>query len=95
MPPKAATNNAAGPEIAPSETPNPATNAEVTAALGELLGRPTVLPVPAFALRLGLGEFSTEILGSHRVLPTRLVGAGFAFEDPTIVDALSWARSTR
>jgi hypothetical protein len=75
--------------------PNPATNAEVTAALGELLGRPTALPVPAFALRLGLGEFSTEILGSHRVLPSRLVGAGFTFEDPTIVEALSWARSTR
>lgn len=75
--------------------PNPVTNAEVTRAMGALLRRPTVLPVPAPALKLALGEFSSEILGSIRVLPTKLLDAGFVFEDPTIEQALAWARSTR
>jgi NAD dependent epimerase/dehydratase family enzyme len=75
--------------------PNPVTNAEVTRALGALLRRPTVLPVPAPALRLALGEFSSEILGSIRVLPTRLQESGFVFEDPTIDEALAYALSTR
>ncbi|MFM7147977.1 MAG: TIGR01777 family oxidoreductase, partial [Actinomycetales bacterium] len=46
--------------------PNPATNAEVTAAMGKVLGRPTLFPVPAVALKTALGEFSTEILSSAR-----------------------------
>lgn len=71
--------------------PNPATNAEVTRAMGDLLKRPTVLPVPAKALQLALGEFSSEVLGSARVLPTRLLEAGFAFQDPTIDAALASA----
>lgn len=75
--------------------PNPATNAEVTAAMGRLLKRPTVLPVPAKALELALGEFSSEVLGSARVLPARLLEAGFAFQDPTIDDALAAALATR
>jgi uncharacterized protein (TIGR01777 family) len=68
--------------------PNPVTNAEITAAMGRLLHRPTVAHVPAFVLRTVLGEMSQEVLGSARVLPTRLTGAGFAFQDPTIDDAL-------
>jgi len=75
--------------------PNAVTNAEVTRALGALLRRPTVLPVPASVLKLTLGEFSSEILGSIRVLPTKLLDSGFTFEDPTIEQALAWARSTR
>jgi uncharacterized protein (TIGR01777 family) len=75
--------------------PNPVTNAEATKALGALLRRPSALPVPAAALKLILGEFSSEILGSTRVLPTKLLDAGFVFEDPTIEQALAWARSTR
>ena len=75
--------------------PNPVTNAEVTQALGALLRRPTVLPVPAAALKLALGEFSSEILGSIRVLPTRLQESGFVFQDPTIDKALAYALSTR
>ena len=50
-------------------TPHPATNAEVTKAMGEALHRPTLLPVPSFALRTVLGEFSSEVLSSSRVLP--------------------------
>lgn len=75
--------------------PNPVTNAEMVKAMGRLLKRPTVLPVPAKALEIALGEFSSEILGSARVLPTRLVEAGFTFQDPTIDTALAHAWATR
>lgn len=76
-------------------SPNPATNDEVTKAMGNLLNRPTALGVPAKALKLTLGEFSSEILGSIRALPTRLMDAGFEFSDPTIDQALRWAYSQR
>ncbi len=72
--------------------PNPATNAEITQAMGELLHRPTFAHVPSFVLKTVLGEMSQEVLGSARVLPTRLLDAGFVFEDPTITDALRAAR---
>ncbi len=75
--------------------PTPATNAEVTQAMGELLRRPTWLPVPAKALELVLGEFSSEVLGSARVVPTALLNSGFAFDDPTIEQALAWAWASR
>lgn len=64
--------------------PTPATNAEVTAAMGSALHRPTVLPVPAFALKAVLGEFSSEVLGSARVLPRVLQAAGFEFRHADI-----------
>jgi NAD dependent epimerase/dehydratase family enzyme len=47
-----------------------------------------VLPVPAFALRTVLGELSSEVLGSIRVLPKVLEGSGFAWADPTIDGAI-------
>ena len=75
--------------------PNPVTNAEMTKAMGQLLRRPTVFAVPAKALEIALGEFSSEILGSARVLPTRLLEAGFEFQDPTIETALAYAWATR
>jgi uncharacterized protein (TIGR01777 family) len=75
--------------------PNPATNAEVTAAMGRLLRRPTLLPVPAKALELVLGEFSSEVLGSARVLPARLQASGFQFRDPTIDAALAYGLANR
>ena len=68
--------------------PNPATNAEVTAAMGSVLGRPTLLPVPAFALRTALGEFSSEILSSARVLPHVLEQHGFTWQDRDIASAI-------
>jgi uncharacterized protein (TIGR01777 family) len=73
--------------------PNAATNAEITKAMGERLHRPTFAAVPSFALRAVLGEMSSEVLGSARVLPTRLLEAGFDFTDPTIGDALDAALS--
>lgn len=75
--------------------PHPARNAEVTSAMGSLLRRPTFFAVPAPALKLVLGEFSTEILDSHRVLPTRLHQAGFEFQDPSIEQAVAWAHDQR
>ncbi len=67
--------------------PHPATNGEVTAALGDALHRPTLLSVPEIALKTALGELSTEVLGSTRVLPHRLEQAGFTFLHPDIATA--------
>lgn len=69
--------------------PNPASNSEFTAALARALRRPALLPVPGFALKLTLGGFSTEILGSKRVLPERLNEAGFTFDYPHLAPALA------
>ena len=71
--------------------PAPATNAEVTAAMGRVMGRPTILPAPAFALKAVLGEFSSEVLGSIRAVPTVLEQAQFRFQDPTIEAAIRTA----
>lgn len=68
--------------------PQPSTNAEITAAMGRVLGRPTLFPVPALALKTVLGEFSSEVLGSIRVLPTVLEQNGFTWLDPTISSAV-------
>lgn len=68
--------------------PEPVTNAEVTRVMGQVLHRPTLLPAPAFGLRLVLGEFASEPLGSHRVVPRVLEKAGFTFSHPTIEAAI-------
>ncbi len=69
--------------------PNPVTNAEFTHALGAALHRPAILPAPAFALRLALGEMADEaLLASARVVPTKLIQAGYQFADPEIAPAL-------
>jgi NAD dependent epimerase/dehydratase family enzyme len=74
--------------------PSPATNEEITKAMGTMLHRPTFANVPAFLLKTVLGELSSEVLGSLRVLPTRLSEAGFEFQDPTIEQALEAAWSS-
>jgi uncharacterized protein (TIGR01777 family) len=68
--------------------PNPATNAEFSRTLGRVLGRPAIVPAPAFAIRLALGEFSGEVLGGARVLPAKLLESGYAFRFPQLEDAL-------
>ncbi|WP_329121361.1 TIGR01777 family oxidoreductase [Streptomyces sp. NBC_01353] len=68
--------------------PEPVTNREVTAAMGRVLHRPTVCAVPAPALRLVLGDFAQDVLGSQRVLPGRLSESGFRFAFPTIDEAI-------
>lgn len=73
--------------------PAPARNREVMAALGRALHRPAVLPVPAPLLRLVLGEFAHDVLGSQRVLPERLLDAGFSFRQATLDEAARWVAS--
>lgn len=68
--------------------PTPATNLEVTKAMSKVFNRPALLPVPAFALKSILGEFSQEVLGSARVIPRVLLDAGFVFQDPDIESAM-------
>ena len=70
----------------PSE---PVTTREFTKTLGRVLRRPTILPAPAFALRLVLGEMAdATLLASTRVRPERLEQAGFTFQFPTLEGAL-------
>ena len=73
--------------------PDPVTNAEFTRALGAAVGRPTVLPVPAFAISLGLGEFGrSSVLAGQRAVPAALQAAGFRFSDTAVEPALRDAR---
>ena len=70
-------------------SPNPVTNREFTKTLGRVLSRPTIFPVPPFALRLMLGQLADEaLLASARVVPSRLSSAGYAFRYPTLEGAL-------
>jgi uncharacterized protein len=69
--------------------PAPATNREFTRALGRVLGRPTLLPLPAPAVRVLMGEMGEALLlASARVLPRRLERAGFRFHHPDLEGAL-------
>jgi hypothetical protein len=72
--------------------PNPVRNAEFTHVLGHQLNRPTVLPVPATALRLAFGQMADEaLLAGARVVPQKLMAAGFSFTHATIDQALAAA----
>jgi len=72
--------------------PSPITNAQFTRALAHAVHRPAILPAPAFALRLALGEMADEaLLSSARVYPSKLISAGFQFAHPTIAQALDAA----
>ncbi len=69
--------------------PNPVTNAEFTRSLAAQLHRPTLLSVPAFALRLALGEMAEEVLLSGaRAYPAKLTASGFQFSHASLVHAL-------
>ncbi|MET9917890.1 TIGR01777 family oxidoreductase [Streptomyces sp. NPDC059605] len=68
--------------------PDPVTNGEVTAAMGRVLHRPTLFTAPAPALRIVLGDFAEDVLGSQRVLPGRLLDSGFVFAFPGIDSAI-------
>ena len=70
--------------------PEPVRNHEFTRTLGGVLGVPTFLPpVPGFVLRLMKGEFGSVILRGARVLPRKLLDAGFRFRYPTLQEALT------
>ena len=70
-------------------SPGVVRNREWTAALGGALRKPTVLPVPAIALRLVLGEFAHAVLASSRAIPERLKASGYRFRFPTLEGALT------
>jgi uncharacterized protein (TIGR01777 family) len=80
-------NNVEGPVNVTA--PNPVTNQEFTSALARALHRPALFPAPAIALKVAMGGFSSEILGSKKVMPQVLTDAGFEWDYPHITSALS------
>ncbi|MBW8807013.1 MAG: TIGR01777 family oxidoreductase [Catenulisporales bacterium] len=68
--------------------PLPVTNRAFTKALGHVLHRPTLMPIPGFALRVLFGQMANELTGSQRVLPARLTDSGFTFATPDPRSAL-------
>jgi uncharacterized protein len=70
-------------------SPNPMTNQEFTSALARAMHRPALFPAPAIGLKIALGGFSSEILGSKKVMPQELTNAGFTWDYPHITNALT------
>ena len=68
--------------------PQPARQIEVARALGRVLHRPALLPTPAWALQLVLGEFGRVSLFSQNARPKKLLESGFTFEFPDLEQAL-------
>ena len=68
--------------------PTPLTNADMTEAMARVLHRPSFLRAPGWAMRLPLRDFAEDLLGGQRVLPRRLLEAGFEFAHPTFEPAL-------
>ncbi|MCA9128218.1 MAG: TIGR01777 family oxidoreductase [Planctomycetales bacterium] len=72
-------------------SPSPCTNAEFVQQLAKTLGRPACLPVPAFALKLAVGEMANEtLLSSTRAVPKRLLDCGFEFQHGCLDEALQF-----
>lgn len=83
----AATESLSGPVN--GVAPGVVNNRDFTKVLGRVLKRPTVFPLPAFIVKLMLGEMGEELLlGSTRVVPNRLEQSGFQFAFPTLEGAL-------
>ena len=70
-------------------SPEQVTNGQFSKALGKALGRPALLPAPAFVLQLVLGDRAHMILAPQRIVPRRLEEAGFEFQYPQLNGALS------
>jgi hypothetical protein len=69
--------------------PEPVTMKEFCAAVGKALHRPSWAPVPAFILRIALGELSSMLLTGQRAIPAKLAASGFRFKFPTVDGALA------
>ncbi|GAC1300144.1 MAG: TIGR01777 family oxidoreductase [Vulcanimicrobiaceae bacterium] len=82
-----AIDGAAG--VLDATAPVPVTNAEFTRALAAALHRPAIVPIPAFALSLALGEGAAVVTKGQRVLPTRTLASGYAFRYATIEGAFA------
>jgi uncharacterized protein (TIGR01777 family) len=68
--------------------PGAVRNAELADALGHVMHRPALLPVPGFALKVAVGELATYLLNGRKVVPRALEAVGFAFKFPTVEPAL-------
>ena len=69
--------------------PDPVTNAEFTSTVAHALHRPALLPTPAWGLRLTLGDLSSLLLDSQRIVPSRFMALGYSYRSPTLKEALS------
>jgi uncharacterized protein (TIGR01777 family) len=77
-------------------TPNPVRMKDLCEQIGRILKKPCLLPIPALALRLVFGKMADEILiADQRVIPARLIEAGFNFAFPDIADALEYVIKKR
>ena len=75
--------------------PEPATCAQIVRGLGKALGRPTLIPVPSFALKLAFGMGAQELLlCSQNMSASRLQASGFVFKHPTLREACEWVVAT-
>ena len=70
-------------------SPNPVTNREFTASLAKQLNRPAFFYVPAFLLKLMMGEMGQLLLEGQRAMPKRFEQAGFEFRYPNLDSALT------
>jgi uncharacterized protein (TIGR01777 family) len=68
--------------------PNPITNDEFGRTIGKVMKRPHYIPIPGFVMRLAFGEVSSMVLEGQKVLPQRLLEAGYGFKFPMLEDAL-------
>jgi len=69
-------------------SPKPVRNKDLANAIGKVLHRPSFMPSPGFMIRLVLGEFGDVLLKGQRVIPHRLLEAGYQFRYPDIEEAL-------
>lgn len=69
--------------------PNPVTNAEFSKTLGKVLNRPAFIPIPAFVLKILLGEMADLLIGGQRVIPAKLEQTEFKFNFNTLAEALN------
>ena len=86
------TNSASGPVNLTA--PEPATNKELSKALGRVLHRPALAPVPALAVKALYGEMAEIVTTGQRAVPARLTELGYAFRRPELEDALRDATSS-
>ena len=68
--------------------PNPVQNKQFSSILGTVMGRPSLIPAPSFALKLGLGEISTLVLDGRRVSGQKLLDTGYQFKFEQLKPAL-------
>ncbi len=69
-------------------SPEPIKNKDLAKSLGKALHRPAIMPAPAFAVRMAMGEFATSVLNGQRMVPKRLLDSGFTFQYPGLDSAL-------